>query len=61
MAKTSKQKLIDRILNSKEQPSNSLQEKALKRALGGDIPRTMTPYEWEDWYKEQENLRKNDG
>lgn len=59
MTKTTKQKIIDLILDKQEQqPKNSLQEKALKRALNGGIPRTMTPFEWEDWYKQQEEIRK---
>lgn len=59
MTKTTKQKIIDLILDKQEQqPKNSLQEKALNRALNGGIPRTMTPFEWEDWYKQQEEIRK---
>lgn len=31
---------------------NSLQAKALDRAMGGDRPKTMTPWEWEQWYQD---------
>jgi hypothetical protein len=32
--------------------ANSLQDKALQRALGARIPKTLTPHEWEQWYEE---------
>ncbi|MDX1735357.1 MAG: hypothetical protein R3228_13375 [Halioglobus sp.] len=35
-----------------EQSDTSLRGKALDRALGTDIPKTLTPYEWEQWYAE---------
>ncbi len=31
---------------------NSLRGKALARAKGKKPPRTLTPYEWEQWYAE---------
>jgi hypothetical protein len=30
----------------------SLRGKSLERALNGDVPRTLTPHEWEAWYAE---------
>lgn len=48
---TRQQKLIREILNDKvEATDNSLRAKALERALSGAKPRTMTPWEWEEWY-----------
>ena len=35
---------------SDERVDNSLQGKALRRAKQNDVPRTLTPYEWEQWY-----------
>jgi len=29
---------------------NSLQAKSLDRALNNTVPKTLTPYEWEEWY-----------
>ena len=34
----------------RERDLNSLRSKALQRAAGGQPPRTLTPYEWEQWY-----------
>lgn len=31
---------------------SSLDAKAFKRAMSGKIPRTMTAWEWEQWYAE---------
>lgn len=28
----------------------SLRSKALRRALEHDLPKTLTPHEWEQWY-----------
>ena len=39
----------------KEQGDNadtSLRGKSLQRALGQQVPKTLTPYEWESWYAE---------
>ncbi|EED31469.1 hypothetical protein NOR53_2568 [gamma proteobacterium NOR5-3] len=30
-----------------------MQAKALRRALSGETPRTLTPWEWEEWYAAQ--------
>lgn len=30
----------------------SLQGKSKQRALSADTPNTLTPYEWEEWYRE---------
>lgn len=44
---------IRRLLGEKEPPTDhSLRAKSLGRALDGDIPKTLTPYEWEQWYAE---------
>lgn len=29
---------------------NSLRGKSLRRALDLEVPKTLTPYEWEQWY-----------
>jgi len=45
---------IRRLLGEKEPSTdNSLRAKSLRRALAGDVPKTLTPYEWEQWYAEQ--------
>lgn len=31
---------------------NSLRGKSLKRASSGELPKTLTAYEWERWYAE---------
>lgn len=31
---------------------SSLDAKAYERAMSGKVPRTMTPWEWEQWYAE---------
>ena len=42
---------IKRLLGEKEAVSdNSLRAKTLQRALGKTPPRTLTPYEWQQWY-----------
>ena len=38
--------------DSQQNADNSLRGKALSRALDGQLPRTLTPYEWEQWYAE---------
>lgn len=56
---TRQQKLIRQILDEKDEPSdNSLRAKALERALSGATPRTMTPWEWEEWYAAHGDGRK---
>lgn len=34
-----------------ERRDNSLRGKSLERALHSDLPRTLTPYEWQEWYE----------
>ena len=43
---------IGRDASGEEKADNSLRGKSLQRALGGEPPRTLTPYEWEQWYAE---------
>lgn len=44
---------IDRILNKDENSADtSLRAKSLQRATRGTVPKTLTPYEWEQWYSE---------
>ena len=44
---------IRQLLDEKEPATdNSLRAKSLGRALAGDVPKTLTPYEWEQWYAE---------
>lgn len=38
--------------DTKQRADNSLRRKALSRAQSGKLPRTLTPYEWEQWYAE---------
>jgi len=33
-------------------PDSSLDAKAFDRAMSGKVPRTMTAWEWEQWYAE---------
>lgn len=33
-----------------EKADTSLRGKSLRRALQAEVPRTLTPYEWEQWY-----------
>ena len=42
---------IRRLLGEKEKSTDhGLGAKSLRRALSGDVPKTLTPYEWEQWY-----------
>lgn len=44
---------IQAMLGEKEERSNtSLRSHALHRALEQHVPKTLTPYEWEQWYLE---------
>jgi hypothetical protein len=44
---------LRRLTDGKEAPSDhSLRGNALSRALSGGVPKTLTPYEWEQWYAE---------
>ena len=48
-----KQDLIDRILDeSVDTQDHSLRKQALDRALSERVPRTLTPWEWEEYYAE---------
>ncbi|MEH6637236.1 MAG: DUF3429 domain-containing protein [Halioglobus sp.] len=45
---------IRRLLGEKEAATdNSLRAKSLGRALTGEVPKTLTPYEWQQWYAER--------
>lgn len=35
-----------------ERRDNSLRGKSLERALQSNVPRTLTPYEWQEWYEQ---------
>ncbi len=35
-----------------EQGDTSLRAHSMQRALGKQVPKTLTPYEWEQWYAE---------
>ena len=42
---------IRHLLGEKEESTDhGLGAKSLRRALSGDVPKTLTPYEWEQWY-----------
>ena len=47
-----KAKLAGLLASKEERSDNSLRGKALKRALQKTTPKTLTPYEWEQWYAE---------
>ncbi|WOJ91933.1 hypothetical protein R0135_09030 [Congregibacter variabilis] len=52
--KTRTQQIIEDVLGDHSRPTdNSLQAKAMRRALSGATPRTLTPWEWEEWYAAQ--------
>ena len=47
------QQLIDEIQGKKEEEKdNSLRGKSLERAVQGKTPKTLTPWEWLEWYEE---------
>ncbi|EAQ97252.1 hypothetical protein [Congregibacter litoralis] len=49
--KSRTQQLIENVLNDNSRPTdNSLRARAFRRAMSGATPRTMTPWEWEEWY-----------
>ena len=51
MSETRNQLRIREILGEQEpEKDHSLRAQAMKRAAGGRVPRTMTPWEWEQWY-----------
>lgn len=42
---------IDRILDEEGPTADtSLRAKSLSRASGAHVPRTLTPFEWQQWY-----------
>lgn len=47
------QALIDKLLEKgADGQDHSLHGKALQRALGKTVPKTLTPWEWEQYYAE---------
>jgi hypothetical protein len=45
-------RLIDDILDAKEAPKDtSLRGNALRRAISAEVPKTMTAWEWEEYYR----------
>ena len=51
MTETRQQRRIRQILNEAEEAKDtSLRGHALKRATEHDVPRTLTAWEWEQWY-----------
>jgi hypothetical protein len=47
------QQRIDELLEEREEQSDhSLRKKALDRAMCETVPRTLTPWEWQEWYAE---------
>ncbi len=56
---TRQQRLIREILEADapktktQEQDHSLKQQAWDRALSGEPPRTMTPWEWQDWYAAQ--------
>jgi hypothetical protein len=44
---------IRRLLDDNDSPTDhSLRAKSLGRALKSELPKTLTPFEWEQWYAE---------
>lgn len=62
---TRNQRLIRQILNEEVALTDtSLRAQAMRRARKDDVPRTMTPFEWEQWQAENgvpETLRRPRG
>ena len=53
MTETRNQQRIREILEQKEaEKDNSLRGKALERATRAAVPKTLTPWEWQQWYAE---------
>lgn len=53
MTETRNQKIIREILGDEEAPSDtSLRAQTLRRARSQTPPRTLTAFEWEQWYAE---------
>jgi hypothetical protein len=45
------QRAIDRLLEADgAHADNSLRGKSLERARGDAVPKTLTPWEWQEWY-----------
>ena len=38
--------------NAGEDIDNSLQGASMRRALNQQVPKTLTPFEWQEWYAE---------
>ena len=47
-----KAKLDALLANKEERSDNSLRGKSMQRALKSDVPKTLTAFEWEQWYAE---------
>jgi hypothetical protein len=44
---------IEQLLDGdRHRADTSLRAKSLQRALLADVPRTLTPHEWEQWYEQ---------
>ena len=53
MAETRNQRRIREILEEPEpEADHTLRGQALERATEEKLPRTLTPHEWEQWYRE---------
>ena len=53
MPETRNQRRIRALLGENEpEQDNSLHGKALARATHGQLPKTLTPWEWQQWYAE---------
>ena len=51
MSETRNQRRIREILGEQEpEKDHSLRAQAMERAAEDGVPRTMTPWEWEQWY-----------
>ena len=51
MSETRNQRRIREILGEKEaENDHSLRGQAMERAKEDRVPRTLTPWEWEEWY-----------
>lgn len=50
---TRNQRLIRELLNEKDKPGDhSLRKHAWNRARDAQTPKTLTPWEWQQWYAE---------
>ena len=53
MSETRNQRRIRELLGEREaEKDNTLRGKALERATGERLPKTLTPWEWQQWYAE---------